>query len=73
MAHSGQYDMQEVVVRTTAGTLHRATLNLITDTLLTPESCNLDDADSLETLQGIPEEAQGIDLCQRCYPTGSDR
>lgn len=68
-----EYDMQEIVVRTSGGTYHRAIHNLVTDAVLAPEGCNLDDAERLETYPAMPDEAQGIDLCQRCYPVGTDR
>lgn len=73
MADSGQVDMQEVVIRTQGGTYHRAYHNLQTDTVLTPEGCNLDQAESVETFPQMPDEAEGLSLCLRCYPIGSDR
>lgn len=69
------FDMAEVVIRTKKGTWHRAIHNLTTDTVLSPEGCNLDDADSssIELYPSMPEFAAAIDLCKRCYATETDR
>jgi len=67
-------DLETVTVRNpTSGTWHVATRNNESGVLLTPEACNLDDAERLELYPALPEDVSGIRLCKRCYPTETDR
>lgn len=54
-------------------TWHQAMQNQDTGTILSPEGCNLDDAQRLEMYPDLPEWVKGVDLCKRCYSTSTDR
>lgn len=67
-------DYRTVAVRNKKnGLWHEAQQNLETDVLLTPEACNLDDAERLEMYPALPDWVEGDQLCARCYPVNTDR
>lgn len=62
-------DYRPVAIHVEDGLWHRATQDMETDLLLTPEACNIDDAKRTELYPELPEWVQGQELCKRCYPT----
>ncbi len=57
----------QVILRVRDGHLHRGWRSA-DGQLATAESCNLDDAASVEILPAIPDSAESADLCERCWP-----
>lgn len=62
-----------VVKNADSNTWHKATQNQDSGTILSPEGCNLDDAQRLEMYPDLPDWVRGVELCKRCYSTSTDR
>lgn len=55
-------------------TYHRGYVDHSSKELLTHESCNLDDVKAMEQVYlDLPDDVEGLQLCKRCFGSGSDR